>query len=493
MGSRLQLTRVRHVRCYCHALAGAEQSTDEVKGGAVDTAETRNHGAAAVKDAGSLRQRPATTAFAKRVFPRCETLTLASVKYLGGDLAGLDLEAMFPRLTHLHVVVHADVEEVSCALAATATTPTVWELSGEDEGAAAAVPPLQRASSGAGAVEATLAGAVASVLADTTCAARMAWAALPRLTQPDDIVSVQLPKMSHVAHLRVSGGAEGGVTLSGSFAALQSLQTATSVFLSMGSDVELPKLTHLALGALTRPGMWRRLIAAVGGTLAVLFDTMLTGKDIEYLRCCQSLRQLHAVAWGGTWLLHDMCAGLPAVPVLRDAGVYFNHSDLMTSSSYDACRHSLCLSMAAAAPTLVRLTLIDYSSLEVSIDGVPRAVEESSPPGGARDAALPSISPPHEWQVATLDNLAQTRLEFFGRPLDDPHASAMTPSVAFPASLGQRPVVRHTRPFVATPRRAPFTIKHIQRYIERHETFEVETVALSVLAPPVCSFARRHQ
>ena len=399
LGARLQLKRVRHVRCYCHTLTADVHEPlpcTAGRGGASDAGSTV---ATATEPSASCEDKVALASpGAAPVFLRCETLVLASVKQRHRDLRDLDVEAAFPRLTHLHVVAEAHRAEVAAALASAAAIPTVWELSGDREDAP------ECPSDPAGSPTAR------------TQAARIAWAGVRGVVLSMRPVYVELPKMSHVAHLRFSCGTNGGLHLRGSFTALRSLQTSPTTVLLVARDIALPNLTHVALGAVTQYAEWRWLISAVQGTLTVLFDTVLSVNDAQRLRCCAALRQLHFVAWGGLRSLDAMCVELLTIPALRDAGVYFDSRHLARYSPFDTIARELSLSMTAATSALSRLTLIDRESAFEVATALQRTLGDPKV-ASALDAPSPPVPASCAWQVDTLHNLANTRLEFFGRAL----------------------------------------------------------------------------
>ena len=135
-----------------------------------------------------------------------------------------------------------------------------------------------------------------------------------------------LPRMAHVAHLRVSscGGAGRsctGVNMRGALLNLLSLQTFANVRLAVNACVKLPRLTHVALFHGTELLAWRTLMSAAKSTLVSLLDYYLTLDDVRFLAQCQRLRVLHFTTSNADEPM-TYRPTLSNIPSLRDVGIY---------------------------------------------------------------------------------------------------------------------------------------------------------------------------
>lgn len=355
LGGRFRPERLRHLRCYSRTLAvAADDGGAPLLSNAPDDGSAPNApDARAERSALTDLHRAATAAAMARaraancVFPRCETLVLATLR--GDDLQGLDLQPLFPQLSHLHIVMDAQMP--------------AWPATSASIGVAAATP-------------SAVALGVADTVADTVAVAqtvamreRFAWMAASRTPDTTNKSSItNLPRMAHVAHLRVSScngiGSSATVVLWGALSNLLSLQTFAGVRLAVKPCVELPRLAHAALFHGTESTAWMGLISAAKSTLVSLMDYHLTLDDVRFLAQAQvqSLRVLHFTTINRRDPT-EYCPALSNIPSLRDVGIYSHYPlvDVRASMATFSMGGPPTYPFAESPPRLAHFTVADLS------------------------------------------------------------------------------------------------------------------------------------
>ena len=319
-------------------------------------------------------------------FPACDTLVLGVFEVdrvaLSGQLSRLDIETAFPRLRHLDVVADADVV---AAVKGAADTPTALELAGGvnsgvgvdgDDGDAA----------GGACRPAEALGALKDK--------RVAWMS-HSWTSGGCKRALPLPRMSQIAHLRLSGRFQRGryrrdgtdqvwlqpyFQLRGELKSLRSLQTLHDARVELHGDVALPCLTHLAIRTMDFDS-WKVLLRVAGATLVSLFAPFGASYGIHNdALLCPRLHTLHLHRHNGMASATVWAAA--ALPLLRDIGIYRCADDW---TPYDPTPFT-------ASSTLASLTIAN------------------APPSRA------GLWAESVWTVGVLPNAARTRFAHYGPP-----------------------------------------------------------------------------
>ena len=391
---RLRPDRLLRVRCHAHMLEALCNTDGEVVGGrpaaaAVPPADTPAEPQtpqpcaswyardATAEIAGKRGGDGGSTRFAglraAGVFTRCDSLVLTNGIEKEEDgicytlsLARFNLQAAFPNLSRLHLILNAGTARVDELDAMAAAAPTVAELADDVDTTRPDTTDIPTGAPPDGTATGAPPDGTATVRKwERKWERRLAYVGPYTLNTRRSPTRFSLPRMPHVAHLRVSCGNAVQVGLEGELSALESLQLFAGVYLGVGPSIQLPCLTHVALSTVTDTTWWKRLVYAASHTLTVLFDTMLTLSDIYYLQRCTRLRQLHFSGRDMIGSITSYTRCLTMLPALQDAGFYHaDHSGERESPLYSSISDlaaDVTATLATATATLSSLAVVDRS------------------------------------------------------------------------------------------------------------------------------------